>query len=161
MEMNCAMVEKDMITITNLEIKRVLNKKRSEEGHIWTTEGSQCASFERAATCLSECFGHKIWKWNCDQDECKKSGPEQNSIGAGPLHLCSWTTEGADRRCGVLSPFFGKTSNMYLYITQNVSPNVSLNLPIHQICHEVCPQINHQIWRFTKLVTKFGDKLVP
>ena len=60
MEINCAMVEKDMITITNLEIKRVLDKKRSEEGHIWTTEGSQCASFERAATCLSECFGHKI-----------------------------------------------------------------------------------------------------
>ena len=59
MEINCAMVEKDMITITNLEIKRILDKK---EGHIWTTEGSQCASFERAATCLSECFGHKIWK---------------------------------------------------------------------------------------------------
>ena len=41
---------------------------------------------------------------------------------------------------------FGKTPNMYLYITQNVSPNVSLNLPIHQICHEVCPPIHHQIW---------------
>ena len=27
MEINCAMVEKDMITITNLEIKRVLDKK--------------------------------------------------------------------------------------------------------------------------------------
>ena len=27
MEMNCAMVEKDMITITDLEIKRVLTKK--------------------------------------------------------------------------------------------------------------------------------------
>ena len=65
MEINCAMVEKDMITITDLEIKR-------------------------------------------DQDECKKSGPEQNSIGAGPLHLCSWTTKGADRRCSVLSPFLAK-----------------------------------------------------
>ena len=64
MEINCAMVEKDMITITYLEIKRVLDKKgvKTEEGYIWTTEGSQCASFERAATCLSECFGHKIWK---------------------------------------------------------------------------------------------------
>ena len=40
---------------------------------------------------------------------------------------------------------FGETPNMYLYITQNVSPNVSLNLPIHQICHEICPQIHHQI----------------
>ena len=27
MEINCAMVEKDMITITDLEIKRVLDKK--------------------------------------------------------------------------------------------------------------------------------------
>ena len=27
MEMNCAMVEKDMITISDLEIKRVLDKK--------------------------------------------------------------------------------------------------------------------------------------
>ena len=64
MEINCAMVEKDMITITYLEIKRVLDKKgvKTEEGYIWTTEGSQCASCERAATCLSECFGHKIWK---------------------------------------------------------------------------------------------------
>ena len=56
MEINCAMVEKDMITITDLEIKRVLDKKGVK------TEGSQCASLERAATCLSECFGHKIWK---------------------------------------------------------------------------------------------------
>ena len=39
---------------------------------------------------------------------------------------------------GVIT-IFGETPNMYLYITQNVSPNVSLNLPIHQICHEVCP----------------------
>ena len=30
MEMKSAMVEKDMITITDLEIKRVLDKKRSE-----------------------------------------------------------------------------------------------------------------------------------
>ena len=37
---------------------------------------------------------------------------------------------------------FGKTPNMYLYITQNVS----LNLSIHQICHKVFPQIHHQIW---------------
>ena len=56
MEINCAMVEKDMITITDLEIKHVLDKKGVK------TEGSQRASFERAATCLSECFGHKIWK---------------------------------------------------------------------------------------------------
>ena len=63
MEINCAMVEKDMITITDLEIKRVLDKKGVKRAiYIWTTEGSQCASFERAATCLSECFGHKIWK---------------------------------------------------------------------------------------------------
>ena len=46
---------------------------------------------------------------------------------------------------GVIT-IFGETPNMYLYITQDVSPNVSLNLPIHQICHEVCPQIHHQIW---------------
>ena len=46
---------------------------------------------------------------------------------------------------GVIN-IFGETPNMYLYITQNVSPNVSLNLPIHQICHEVCPQIHHPIW---------------
>ena len=39
-----------------------------------------------------------------------------------------------------------ETPNMYLHLTQNVSPNVSLNLPNHQICHEVCPQIHHQIW---------------
>ena len=58
MEINCAMVEKDMITITDLEIKRVLDKKGVKRA----ISGSQCASFERAATCLSECFGHKIWK---------------------------------------------------------------------------------------------------
>ena len=55
---------------------------------------------------------------------------------------------------------FGEAPNIYLYRTQNVSPNVSLNLQNHQICHKVCPQIHHQIWCFTKIVTKFGDKLV-
>ena len=63
------------------------------------------------------------------------------------------------RSWGVVT-IFGETPNMYLHITQNVSPNVSLNLPNHQICHEVCPQIHHQIWCFTKILTKFGDKLV-
>ena len=95
MEINCAMVEKDMITITDLEIKR-------------------------------------------DQDECKKSGPEQNSIGAGPLHLCSWTTEGADRRCGVLSPCWRNPKYVSFYnqecVTECVikfaeSPNLSRSLP--------------------------------
>ena len=63
------------------------------------------------------------------------------------------------RSWGVVT-IFGKTPNMYLHITQNVSPNVSLNLPNHQICHEVCPQIHHQIWCFTKIVNKVGDKFV-
>ena len=60
------------------------------------------------------------------------------------------------RSWGVVT-IFGETPNIYLYITQNVSPNMSLNLPNHQICHKVCDQIHHQIWCFTKILTKFGD----
>ena len=65
MEINCAMMEKDMITITYLEIKRVLDKKgvKTEEGYIWTTEGSQCASFELAATCLHTSYLSFLLQW--------------------------------------------------------------------------------------------------
>ena len=90
MEMNCAMVEKDMITITDLEIK-------------------------------------------CVQDECKKIGPEQNSIGAGPLHLCRQPKEQTGD-AAFCHHFWRNPKYVSLYNPECVtrfalSPNLSRSLP--------------------------------
>ena len=58
-----------------------------------------------------------------------------------------------------------------LTTTPNMVMNLSLHLVIHQIHHQIwwrihkihhqiCYQFHHQIWRFTKIITEFGDKFV-
>ena len=105
MEINCAMVEKDMITITDLEIKRVLDKKGVKRA----ISGSHVQVLkELPPVCLNVSgirFGNETaMKMNVRKVDLNKTVLEQD-----PFISAVGQPKGADRRCGVLSPFLAKS----------------------------------------------------
>ena len=106
MEINCAMVEKDMITITDLEIKRVLDKKGVKRAISGPLKGPNVQVLKELPPLCLKVSGIRFGNEAAIKMNVREV--DLNSIGAGPLHLCSWTTKGADRRCSVLSPFLAK-----------------------------------------------------
>ena len=135
MEMNCAMVEKDMITITDLEIKRVLDKKGVKRAISGPLKGPNVQVLkELPPVCLNVSgirFGNETAiKMNVRKVDLNKTVVLEQDPSS--LQLDNQRSRQEMQRVVTI---FGETPNMYLYITQNMSPNVSLNLTIHQICH--------------------------